>query len=227
MEIMADETPRQALERLAQARGDDWSALSRLIGRNPAYVQQFIRRGTPKRLAEEDRRVLAEYFGVAESVLGAPARKAAALPIDFGGDLMAVARYAVGASAGAGALAADEAARAPIAFPTRWLRDLAGDPARLSIIAVEGDSMEPTLSDGDEILVDRGDGAERLRDGIYVLRQDEALIVKRIAMNPARPSASRRFTIRSDNVGYPDWPDCGSEDVSVIGRVVWAGRRIA
>jgi phage repressor protein C with HTH and peptisase S24 domain len=104
------------------------------------------------------------------------------------------------------------------------LRKLAGgDPARLSIITVDGDSMEPTLSDGDEILVSREDGGERLRDGIYVLRVDDALIVKRIAMNPA----SRRFTIKSDNEDYSDWPDCDPADVEIIGRVVWAGRRVA
>ena len=40
--------------------------------------------------------------------------------------------------------------------------------------------MSPTLNDGDDILVDLGDCGERLRDGIYVLRVDDALVVKRI-----------------------------------------------
>ena len=35
------------------------------------------------------------------------------------------------------------------------------------------------LNAGDDILVDLGDAAERLRDGIYVLRVDDALVVKR------------------------------------------------
>jgi phage repressor protein C with HTH and peptisase S24 domain len=47
------------------------------------------------------------------------------------------------------------------------LRDLAdGDPSGLSLIAVVGDSMEPALSDGDDILVNRLAVAARLRDGI-------------------------------------------------------------
>ena len=50
------------------------------------------------------------------------------------------------------------------------------------MIRVAGDSMAPTLGDGDDILVDRGDGAERLRDGIYVLRLDGALVVKRLVL---------------------------------------------
>src|SRR3546814_1736240 len=63
---------------------------------------------------------------------------------------------------------------------------------KLSTIRVEGDSMVPTLADGDEILVDRSDAGERVRDGIYVLRMDEALIVKRLSVNPAARSVSIR-----------------------------------
>jgi phage repressor protein C with HTH and peptisase S24 domain len=82
--------------------------------------------------------------------------------------------------------------------------------------------MAPTLNAGDDILVDLGDATERLRDGIYVLRIDDALVVKRVAVNPVGP----RLTVQSDNPAYPDWPDCGLHDVKPIGRVVWAGRRV-
>ena len=225
---MHEGDPRMVLQRLAQERGDDFSALSRLIGRNTAYIQQFIKRGTPKRLAEEDRHILAEYFGVDESLLGAPiaavTRKNPRKGEKMGNDMVAISQYAVQASAGPGALAADDGELSRIAFPERWLRRLSGgDPSRLSIITVSGDSMEPTLSDGDEILVSSDDGPDRLRDGIYVLRVDNALIVKRVAMNPA----NRRFTIKSDNDGYPDWPDCDLGSLEIVGRVIWAGRRLA
>src|SRR4029079_4104983 len=63
---------RRALERLIQDRHEDYAGLSRLIGRNAAYIQQFIKRGTPRKLDEEDRKTLARYFGVDESVLGGP-----------------------------------------------------------------------------------------------------------------------------------------------------------
>jgi 3-isopropylmalate/(R)-2-methylmalate dehydratase large subunit len=92
----------------------------------------------------------------------------------------------------------------------------------LSIIRVEGDSMAPTLADGDEILVDRADGGQRLRDGIYVLRRDDALMVKRVALDPA----GERIGIRSDNEAYPSWPDCPRASVALVGRVVWCGRRL-
>lgn len=212
-----DEDARAALARLIEERGEDFSSLSRLIGRNPAYIQQYIRRGTPRRLAEEDRRLLARYFGVDEAVLGAPerARRRGAAA------LFAVPRLDVGASAGPGAADGDEARLGRLGFDPLWLRRLGvGDPERLSLIRVEGDSMATTLSAGDEILVDRGDAAERLRDGIYVLRVDDALVVKRIARSPAS------VLVRSDNPAYPSWPDCDPAALTIVGRVVWVGRAL-
>jgi phage repressor protein C with HTH and peptisase S24 domain len=212
--------PRVLLERLVRERGEDYAGLSRLLGRNPAYVQQYIKRGTPRRLAEQDRRLLARYFAIDEALLGGP--PAGADEDDRG--LIGVPRLDVGASAGPGALPGAERALGRIAFDEPWLRRMRiSDRKRLSLIRVEGDSMAPTLSDGDEILVDGGDSGERLRDGIYVLRVEEVLVVKRVAPSPA----ARRVSIRSDNPAYPAWPDCDPAAIDVVGRVVWVGRRLA
>lgn len=209
--------PRTALQRLIEERGEDYAGLSRLIGRNAAYIQQYIKRGNPRKLAEDDRRLLARYFGVPEALLGGPDGAADA------GDVVRVPQLDVGASAGPGAFASDERVRSHLAFDSKWLRGLSSDAKNLSMIRVQGDSMLPTLADGDELLVDAGDGAGRLRDGIYVLRMDDALMVKRLALNPA----ARRVTVKSDNPAYPSWPDCPLSKVDVVGRVVWAGRRLA
>jgi hypothetical protein len=209
---------RETLDRLIREQGDDYASISRLLGRNAAYVQQFIRRGTPRKLDEDDRRLLARYFGVDEGALGGSGAPVVAAKFP----LKLVPRYALGASAGPGSLPEDEAAMGQIAFDPKWLRTLGVSATALSMIRVTGDSMMPTLSDGDEIMVDSSDGAEAVRDGIYVLRMDDALIVKRIAPNPA----TRRFAIRSDNPAYPDWPDCDPAAITVIGRVIWAGRKL-
>jgi len=82
--------------------------------------------------------------------------------------------------------------------------------------------MSPTLNAGDDILVDHGDCDDRLRDGIYVLRIDDALVVKRIALHPV----GRRVTVQSDNPAYPDWPDCDLSEIHCIGRVIWAARKL-
>jgi phage repressor protein C with HTH and peptisase S24 domain len=210
--------PRIVLERLCVERGEDFAGLSRMLGRNPAYIQQFVRRGVPKRLKEEERRKLARYFAVSEAMLGGPPD----LP-GFSDGLVTVNRTPVRASAGPGALISEQIGRPYFAFDERWLKALTSSGAdKLSIIRVEGDSMSPTLNPGDDILVDLGECDERLRDGIYVLRIDDALVVKRIALHPV----GRRLTVQSDNPAYPDWPDCDIGEVHCIGRVIWAGRKL-
>jgi phage repressor protein C with HTH and peptisase S24 domain len=206
------------LERLCNERGEDFAGLSRMLGRNSAYIQQFVRRGVPKRLKEEERRKLARYFSVSEALLGGPADTPAAAD-----GLVSVNRHPVTVSAGPGAVVTEELGKPYFAFDERWLKALTATPAsNLSIVRVQGDSMSPTLNPGDEILVDLGDRSDRLRDGIYVLRIDDALVVKRLALNPL----GRRVTVQSDNRAYPDWPDCGIDEINCIGRVIWAARKV-
>lgn len=212
---MVNEDPRAALDRLIVENGDDYAGLSKLIGRNAAYVQQFIKRGTPKRLPEAERGILARYFGVDERVLGgfaSPAGKAG---------LRLIPKLAVGASAGPGAMNDGEALAGKIGFDEKWLRKLGLDPKQLSLIRVEGDSMLPTLADGDDIMVDRAAATTPVRDGIHVIRMDDVLMVKRLSRGPAG-----HLSVLSDNPAYPGWADVEGATVAVIGRVVWAGRRL-
>ena len=207
---MDEGDPRTALAALIHERGADCASLSRLIGRNPAYVQQFIRRGTPRRLDERDRAVLARFFDVPEGLLGGPA----APPADA---LRRVARLDVAAAAGAGTDAVEGRTLAELGFSTAWLRRLkpTGRLDRLSLIEVAGTSMLPTLAPGDEILVDRDDTMRR--DGVFVLRVDAALMVKRLVREQGR------LRVTSDN---PDAASPPQRGYVVIGRVLWAGRRL-
>ena len=211
--------PRKVLERLCAERGEDFAGLSRLLGKNPAYIQQFIRRGTPRRLRDNERGKLARYFGVSETLLGGHEPS-----FDAPAGMVAVVRSSVRASAGPGAIPAREESGPYFAFDRRWLKNLTGASAdHLSMIKVEGDSMAPTLGDGDDILIDRRESTGPLRDGIYVLRIDERLLVKRLAVHPM----GRLVTVQSDNPAYSDWPDCPVDEVVPIGRVIWAGRKVA
>ena len=98
---MDSNDPRYTLQRILKEKGEDFAGLSRLIGKNPAYIQQFIKRGTPRKLDEDDRRTIARYLGVDEALLGGPSG-------DRSGDstegMIKVPRLDVGASAGHGAV---------------------------------------------------------------------------------------------------------------------------
>jgi cyanate lyase len=63
--------PRQIIVQAAEGRGLSLASLSRMIGRNAAYVQQFVDRGSPRRLPEDERRLLAMALDLDERKLGA------------------------------------------------------------------------------------------------------------------------------------------------------------
>src|SRR3954453_11529223 len=107
--------PRLVLERLCAQRGEDFAGLSRMLGRNAAYIQQFVRRGVPKRLGEDERRKLARYFGVSERMLGGPAAEPGAT-VDH---LVSVERHPVMVSAGPGAVVTEELGKPYFAFDQR------------------------------------------------------------------------------------------------------------
>ncbi|KQN37531.1 hypothetical protein ASG37_10845 [Sphingomonas sp. Leaf407] len=199
--------PRTAIAHAAQARGVSLMELSRLIGRNPAYIQQFVERGTPRRLAEADRAILARYLGIAETLLGAPPAR----------EWVAVPRIDATASAGPGGLLGDDVADGIHRLDADLLRALRVRAADASMIAVRGDSMEPTLADGDMILVDQGD--RRGQSGrIHVVRHDGLLLVKRLARAPGG------VELVSDNSTYP--PVVLATPPDIVGRVVWLSRRL-
>lgn len=216
---MVSNDPRARLLALASERGASLSSLSELIGRNSTYLQQFIRKGSPRKLEETDRRTLARFLGVDESELGAPEENSPALPGKSPrGEWVDVPRLPLGASAGPGALALEELPIGAFRFSARWLREQGLDPAQLSAIRVEGDSMEGTLRDGDEILVDRT--LRTLRDGIHVVRTGDALLVKRL--DTGRPGV---IALVSDNPAYRTL-ELAPDEVQVIGRVVWKSGRL-
>src|SRR3569623_373941 len=62
MSDMEASDPRLVLDALLTERGVGYAALSRMIGRHEAYLQQFIKRGTPRAQAEHDRRLLADIL---------------------------------------------------------------------------------------------------------------------------------------------------------------------
>ncbi|BBF86309.1 probable transcription regulator [Aquitalea magnusonii] len=110
-----------------------------------------------------------------------------------------------------------------MSFRKYWIENyLRVDPKDLSVLSVKGDSMEGVLNDRDVILVNHAD--THLTSGLYVLRVDNDLIVKRVQKLPGA-----KLRVLSANEAYDPFEiDMNSPDVdfSVIGRVVWFGRQI-
>ena len=109
-----------------------------------------------------------------------------------------------------------------VAFRLEWLRRVGLSPDQMALVQVVGDSMEPTFGDGDLVLVDTGK-CTIAEEGVYALRQDDHLIVKRLQL-----MLSGDVHIKNDNEAYSTQIIRREAvgDVQIVGRVVWVGRRI-
>lgn len=104
-----------------------------------------------------------------------------------------------------------------------WVRSVIGvDPGLLGLEVAVGDSMDPTIRDGNLLLLDAGDQAFA-QFGIYVMEVAGERLVKRIQRR-----LDGSVVLISDNPRYErDFvPAADVEAVRVIGRVVWIGGRV-
>lgn len=135
-------------------------------------------------------------------------------------DLTTIHAYQAATHSGDGTILDSEHQAESMTFRTEWLRREGFDPAKLAVIRAQGDSMEPTINDGDVMLV-RLNGGEPPRDGLHVLRLDGGLFVKRLQFDLGG------VRVISDNPLYQsrDLSRAELAELDLVGRVVWAGKR--
>jgi transcriptional regulator with XRE-family HTH domain len=114
-----------------------------------------------------------------------------------------------------------EGKRSLVPLPRDWLGATGRDGAgRLFVTRGRGDSMAPTIGDGDVVIVDRAQAAVEEQDGIWALAHGAVpMMVKRL-----RRLAGGGYAILSDNPSVAPWPPAAADEIDIIGRVVWVGR---
>ena len=133
-----------------------------------------------------------------------------------------VPHYEVRASAGNGSVVHEENVVDHLVFKRDWIvRSMGLDPRRLALIDVRGDSMAPTINDGDLILLDTREAQQT--EGIYAINLAGGLLVKRLRLR-----LSGAVEVISDNERYGTETISGDQlaQLHIVGRVVWQGRRI-
>jgi phage repressor protein C with HTH and peptisase S24 domain len=143
---------------------------------------------------------------------------------DYHNDFVAIQYASVRPSMGGGAVIENEDGPArDFHFRRAWIRDrLRAAPSMLRVMAVQGDSMMPTLNDGDVILVDMNQ-RNPVPPGVFVLHDGMGLVAKRLEHVPM--SDPPRVRIISDNHQYSPY-ECTAEEVNIVGRVRWYGREL-
>ncbi|ETD89820.1 S24 family peptidase [Rhodobacter capsulatus] len=129
--------------------------------------------------------------------------------------------FDVAASAGHGAVVDGETVIERLSFPLDYLsRFTRTHPRHLKIIAVKGDSMEPTLKDDDVVMLDTTKTSLDY-DGLFVLRWGDALHVKRVGR-----AANGSVRIISDNKDIYPPIEMPRAEITVVGKVIWMGKKV-
>jgi phage repressor protein C with HTH and peptisase S24 domain len=231
-------------DRLRQVIGDeDYTPWAQVRGLSPSTVEGWLNKGLAPYKKSLGKLVAATGIPVEwwESGEGEPpVNQALKAMAGFSGEhkpsshrvvepragYVAIPLYnGVRAAAGAGAIVAHEVSDDALMFQEEWVRfELGARPQDLYLIRVAGDSMEPTLRSGDAILVDRR-ATRPDREGVYIMRMNNMLLVKRLQALPGG-----RVRVTSDNPAFAPFdvavPDLQGDDIAIIGRVVWVGRRL-
>ncbi len=140
-------------------------------------------------------------------------------------EFLPVPRLSVRASAGNGSLITEEEQLGALAFRREFLRSISSRVQDLVAIEVDGDSMSPTLLPGEVILVNIAAAKRAVRDGIWVIRIGDSVLVKRLQV-----LGRDRVMVRSDNPQFEAYERKLGDDADefqILGQVVWGGRRYA
>jgi len=127
-------------------------------------------------------------------------------------------KFNVAASAGGGSFIDTETPVEYYPFTYSYLKRRRLLHAELCIIEARGESMEPTIEDGDDLLLKlMSEPSSKALEGVYVINIDNQLRVKRLEFDVVRDG----YRIISDNKIYPvefiDRDDL--ERMNVIGEV--------
>ena len=210
------------IRRRMEAGGFNQKSLARAAGLNETAVRDILIGKSRHPRHDTVQKIATALECTATELIEPGATGSGSGPSRYADELVFVPTYEVAAAAGDGIVIDAENETGRLAFRHDWLRSVtSATPDDLAVITVHGDSMYPTLADGDTILVDLGQRAAG-RDGIYIVRFGEFVLVKRLLIDPVR----REVTISCDNENYPRLAPVDPIDVDVAGRVIWVGRRI-
>ncbi|MDO6708427.1 S24 family peptidase [Photobacterium sp. 1_MG-2023] len=146
-----------------------------------------------------------------------------ALPVQES-DTIDIPEFNVQAAAGAGCLSNTEYQTSVFTVSTALVKSLGLLPEYSAIVFCSGESMLPTMDDGDRILVDTRELTEPVKDGVYVIRIDEMVYVKRLKWNILNQS----YSVVSDNPSYDDFEVAGDDlkRLKIIGRAAMVMRSL-
>lgn len=233
--MLTGEKLGQAIEAAIKLKGVSKKEVASFFSVQPPSIQDWVKRGTigkeklPKLWAYFADVVPASHWGL-DALPGKDAHESTNQQADtsvvqayHAPDAVMVPVLANCGSMGPGeALLESDVIVGDLALSPHWINQhiRPQNPRELRFIHAYGDSMSPTFTDGDVLLVDTGIGARdpSLREGVYVLQAGDKNYVKRVT-----PTFDGKLQVTSDNPSSKTVQVLnGDHQVQVLGRVVWA-----
>ena len=121
-------------------------------------------------------------------------------------------------AAGSGSLETGGEVQNFFAFRQDWLQSK-GNPAKMVLMKVLGDSMEPDIRHGDMVLVNQGQ-TNIFGHAIYAVGVEEEIYIKQVETRPGGTLILRSQNPRYDPIEVNLRGDL-ADAVRIIGRVIW------
>ena len=177
------------LLQLVKEHETDLSEVSKKIGKNHAYLQQFLKYGRPTKLPEDVRMELANVFQVDKDVFKGPKirkmeRGLLTKKPDPGNLKFDELSIRAGTKNSLSIDAGQQAIVGSWSLPRNVIENRISKPENIRIIQVTGDGMLPELSPGDRIMVDLADITPS-PPGLFVIWDGMEFVVKRCAVVPS------------------------------------------
>lgn len=201
--------------------GNSQSSVAAAIGKSEGRVSQLLDDKQP--FGERAARAIEDSLGLRELSLDAPVEGAAAaedrrhVELENNPDYPAVRRVQFKLSAGVSGYAVEylDDDGPPIVFRKDWFKTHGYRPEKLLAAIVNGASMEPTLYDGDLVVINT-DQPEPIDGRAFALNYEGVMSIKRLVRDGGE------WWLRSDNPDKIRFPDKRTHaEVSIIGEIVY------
>ncbi len=201
---------RHHIDTLIKQKGKNYRSLSMAIGKNEAYLHQYINKGSPLRLPEEQRRKLALLLDVDEQQLTDIKLPKSIETSNISSNNVIVEMIATDRSL------EDAETTGFWSIPLSQILTVSqSKPEDLKLLRVSGDSMQPTFKDGDYVFADLSTD-KFCGDGLYLIEQNNHLLVRRV-----QQFSSNEALLISDNANYKTVTS-SFKKLKIVGKIVYA-----
>ena len=196
---------RQHVDNLIRQKGKNYRSLSMAIGKNEAYLHQYINKGSPLRLPEQQRRKLATLLDVNEQEL-----------TDIKLPKTIEAAYSSHNNVVIEMLSLSTLQTTGFwSLPSAELSSISNTPAhQLKLFCISGDAMFPTLKGGDYVIADCS-VQNFTSDGLYLIKSDTQFIIRRL-----QKITANEVNLISDNTHYKS-VSTALKKLKIAGKIIY------